>query len=80
MMTVVAYVLYALILALYIWALVDCVRTPAAQIRGLPKVGWLLLLLAVPILGTVLWRNWGKRSVSVVPVATVTTVPEEASR
>jgi hypothetical protein len=80
MTTVVTYVLYALILALYIWALVDCVQTPAARIPGLPKVGWLLLLLAVPVLGTVLWRNWGKRPVPVVPVATVTTVSEEASR
>lgn len=64
MTTVVACALYALIPALYIWALVDCVQTPAARIRGLPKVGWLLLLLAVPV----------------VPVATVTTVSEEASR
>jgi hypothetical protein len=49
MMTVVTFVLYALILALYIWALVDCVQTPAAQIRGLPKVGRLLLPPAVPV-------------------------------
>jgi hypothetical protein len=80
MMSVVVYALSMVILVLYIWALVDCVQTPAAQIRGLPKPVWPLLLLVAPILGTALWRNWGKRPVPVVPVTTVTTVPEEASR
>jgi hypothetical protein len=48
MATAVTCVLYALILALYIRSPVDCVRTPAARIRGLPKAGW-LLLPAVPV-------------------------------
>ncbi|MEU7340211.1 PLD nuclease N-terminal domain-containing protein [Streptomyces sp. NPDC007074] len=54
-----------LVAALYAVALVDCIRTPAARMRLLPKVGWLAVLVLFPVLGAIGWRNLGKRSAPV---------------
>ncbi|MDH6219022.1 PLDc N-terminal domain-containing protein [Streptomyces pseudovenezuelae] len=61
MSTLVAFALYAAVLALCLHALVDCVRTPTERVRHLPKAVWLLLVLAAPVLGGIAWRNLGKR-------------------
>jgi hypothetical protein len=64
-------VIAALVLiAVYIYGIIDVSRTPAAESRTLPKWLWLVLVLVIPVLGTVLWlflgRNWtaggGRRS------------------
>ena len=53
-------VLYALVsLGLFAYALVDLVTTPRAQVRTLPKVLWLVVLL-VPLLGGVAWLLLGR--------------------
>ncbi|MFE0629283.1 PLD nuclease N-terminal domain-containing protein [Streptomyces sp. NPDC058864] len=62
MTPVLEYAMYALVAALYVYAVVDCVRTPDARIRMLPKTGWLVLMVLMPILGAIAWRNLGKRS------------------
>ncbi|MEU9380724.1 PLD nuclease N-terminal domain-containing protein [Streptomyces sp. NPDC048279] len=54
--------IYVVVAVLYIYSLVDCVRTPAARIRMLPKAGWLIIMVLFPILGAIAWRNLGKRS------------------
>ncbi|MFD5569538.1 PLDc N-terminal domain-containing protein [Streptomyces cadmiisoli] len=56
------YAIYVIIAALYVYALLDCIRTPAVRIRMLPKVGWLLIVVLVPVLGAIGWQNLGKRS------------------
>ncbi|MGW9134489.1 hypothetical protein [Streptomyces sp. NPDC055681] len=43
MTSVLVYAIYAMAAALYVYALVDCIRTPAARIRMFPKVGWLAM-------------------------------------
>ncbi|MCD7440055.1 PLDc N-terminal domain-containing protein [Streptomyces lincolnensis] len=53
--------LVAVITVLYVQALLDCVRTPAAQVRYVPKLLWLLFLLHAPILGALVWTYFGKR-------------------
>lgn len=58
-------VIYLIIAALYVYALVDCIRTPEAHMRFLPKVGWLIVLIMFPVLGAIGWRNLGKRSTRV---------------
>ncbi|MDX2649689.1 PLD nuclease N-terminal domain-containing protein [Streptomyces sp. PA03-1a] len=61
MTSVPVYAMYVIVAALYVYALVDCIRTPAARIRTLPKVGWLVIMVLFPIVGAIAWRNLGKR-------------------
>ena len=42
---------YLLTIALTVYAVVDCIQTDDAQVRGLPKLLWLLLILLFPIVG-----------------------------
>jgi hypothetical protein len=54
-------VLPALIeLALIIYCLIDCIQTPADEVRNLPKVVWILLILLIPIVGPVVWLVAGR--------------------
>jgi hypothetical protein len=62
MTSLLVYAIYLIVAALYVYALVDCVRTPAARIRMLPKVGWLVIMVLFPVLGAIGWRKLGKRS------------------
>ncbi|WP_236060283.1 PLD nuclease N-terminal domain-containing protein [Actinacidiphila acididurans] len=54
---------YLLLVALWIYALVDCLGTPPSQVRGLPKVVWLLIvmLLGWALVGPLAWLFLGKR-------------------
>jgi hypothetical protein len=47
-------------LALYIWFVVDVVRTPSGSTRTLPKWVWLLVVVVLPLLGGVLWFIVGR--------------------
>ncbi|MEU4091269.1 PLD nuclease N-terminal domain-containing protein [Streptomyces sp. NPDC026673] len=65
MTSVPVYAIYVVVAALYVHALVDCVRTPAARVRMLPKAGWLVIMILFPVLGAIAWRSLGKRSAPV---------------
>lgn len=39
------YAPYLVILALWIYALVDCIGTPERQVRFLPKLAWLMIII-----------------------------------
>ncbi len=53
-------VLYALVsLGLFAYALVDLVTTPREQVRTLPKLLWLVVLL-VPLFGGLAWLLAGR--------------------
>ncbi|AWT41513.1 MULTISPECIES: PLDc N-terminal domain-containing protein [Streptomyces] len=54
------YVLFALVAVMYVHSLIDCVRTPSARVRCLPKPLWLLFMLWAPILGSLTWTYFGK--------------------
>ena len=47
-------------LAVYIWFIVDVVRTPRLDVRTLPKFVWLLLVVLIPLLGGLLWLFAGR--------------------
>ncbi len=47
-------------LAVYIWFVVDVLRTSGASIRTLPKYVWLLIVVLIPLLGGVLWLLGGR--------------------
>ncbi|MDX3073553.1 PLDc N-terminal domain-containing protein [Streptomyces sp. NPDC088354] len=61
MSSLLVYAIYLIVAALYVSAVVDCIRTPEARIRILPKAGWLAVLILFPVLGAVGWQNLGKR-------------------
>ncbi|GHE53453.1 MULTISPECIES: PLD nuclease N-terminal domain-containing protein [Streptomyces] len=52
-----------LMLALWIYAFVDCLNTPEEEVRGLPKVAWVIviLLFGEVLVGPVAWLVAGKK-------------------
>lgn len=50
----------ALLLALWVFSIVDCIRTDAMRTRGLPKPAWVLIVILLPIVGGILWLTIGK--------------------
>ncbi|MDN5558307.1 MAG: PLD nuclease N-terminal domain-containing protein [Ruaniaceae bacterium] len=45
-----------LLLALIIFALVDCIRTPKYEMPpGLPRGAWIALIILVPVVGAAAW-------------------------
>ena len=51
---------WLLTLAVTVYAVVDCIQTDDAQVRGLPKLVWLLLILLFPIVGAIAWFIAGR--------------------
>jgi hypothetical protein len=51
---------YAIPLVLAIFAIVDCLQTPDEELRGLPRFGWLVLILFFPIVGSAVWLIAGR--------------------
>lgn len=51
---------WLLTIAVTVYAVVDCIQTDDAQVRGLPKVLWLLLILLFPIVGAIAWFIAGR--------------------
>ncbi|MFF4952453.1 PLD nuclease N-terminal domain-containing protein [Streptomyces chattanoogensis] len=57
------YLPFLLVLALWIYAFIDCVNTPESQVRGLPKVVWVLIILLFGevLVGPIVWLVAGKQ-------------------
>jgi hypothetical protein len=53
-------VLGAAVLVVMLYAFIDCVQTPRAYARSLPKWLWLLLVVLVPVVGAVAWLFAGR--------------------
>lgn len=51
------------LVALYIYFVLDVLRTPRGQTRSLPRWVWLLVVILLPIIGGLAWlafgRTWG---------------------
>ena len=73
------YLPFLLVLALWIYAFVDCLNTPEEEVRGLPKVAWVIviLLFGEVLVGPVAWliagraRTGGGRSAGTGPRLTI---------
>ncbi|MGK4581427.1 PLD nuclease N-terminal domain-containing protein [Kitasatospora sp. HPMI-4] len=50
-----------LVLALWIWAFIDCLTTPEEEVRHLPKVAWVIIVLLFPLVGSIAWLVVGRR-------------------
>lgn len=55
-----AVVFPAIVLAAMVFALVDIIMRDEWQVKHLPKFGWLLLVVLLPLIGTVLWFIIGR--------------------
>jgi hypothetical protein len=49
-----------LILALALFAVIDCLSRDDDEVRGLPKVLWVLVILLFPLLGSLAWFFAGR--------------------
>lgn len=54
------YAVSLLVLAGMIFALVDIIIRDQSQVKHLPKVAWVFLVILLPFLGTVLWFAIGR--------------------
>jgi hypothetical protein len=56
------YVPYLVILAVWIYALVDCIGTPERQVRFLPKLAWLMIIVFFGwiLIGPLAWLVAGR--------------------
>ncbi|MEU3606472.1 PLDc N-terminal domain-containing protein [Streptomyces sp. NPDC035033] len=52
--------MFLLPLALLIYAFIDCLNTPEDEVKHLPKVVWVLVVLLFPLVGSVGWLATGK--------------------
>lgn len=50
-----------LVLALWIWAFIDCLTTPEEEVKHMPKVIWVIIVLLFPLLGSIAWLAIGKQ-------------------
>ena len=50
-----------LVFGLTIYALIDCARTEQEAIRGLPKWGWLLIIIFIGTFGAIAYLIWGRQ-------------------
>lgn len=49
-----------LVILLMITALVDIIRRDDAQVRFLPKLVWLIVVILLPLIGSLLWFGLGR--------------------
>lgn len=47
-------------LVLFVFALVDCIQTDEGAVRNLPKAVWILLIVLVPLVGSIAWLAAGR--------------------
>jgi Phospholipase_D-nuclease N-terminal len=47
-------------IGLLIYGLIDAIQTPDAEVRNLPKIVWILLILFIPVIGPIVWLVAGR--------------------
>lgn len=43
-----------------VFCLIDCIQTPDHEVRNLPKLAWILLILILPLIGGIAWLVAGR--------------------
>ena len=54
------YIFSLLVLAAMVFAVVDIITRDEGQVKHLPKIAWLFLVILIPLLGTILWFALGR--------------------
>jgi len=49
-----------IVLVLEIYSVVNCILTPDTEVKHIPKAIWLVLILLLPLIGSVLWLGVGR--------------------
>jgi hypothetical protein len=53
-------------LAVWIFCIIDVITTPEQDVRNLPKLAWLFIVIILADIGSIVWliagRNWGPRT------------------
>lgn len=62
-----AVVLVPVLFALFVYGVVSVLMTPPQNCRVLPKWGWLLVVLLIPVIGSVLWIGVGRQRTPTPP-------------
>lgn len=47
-------------LALLVYCLIDAIQSPEGEIRNLPKFGWIILIVILPLVGSIAWLVAGR--------------------
>ncbi|BCW49753.1 PLD nuclease N-terminal domain-containing protein [Arthrobacter sp. StoSoilB13] len=67
------------VLVIFVYALVDVIRTDGRYTRGISKPAWIVVMIVLPLLGAVLWfifgRPYGKPSAQ--PIRRHPTAPDD---
>lgn len=53
--------MYLVPLALVIFAFIDCLNTPEDEVKHLPKIAWVFIILLFWIVGPIVWLIAGKK-------------------
>ena len=48
------------VLVIFVYALVDVIRTDGRYTRGISKPAWIVVMVLLPLLGAVLWFIFGR--------------------
>lgn len=60
-----------IVLAAMVFALVDIIMRDEWQVKHLPKFGWVLLVILIPLIGTLLWFTLGREYAGVSPSSAI---------
>ncbi|GAB2749473.1 PLD nuclease N-terminal domain-containing protein [Kitasatospora kifunensis] len=76
------YLPFLIVLLLWVWAFIDCLTTPEQEVRHLPKVVWILLILIFGevLLGPIAWLLAGRRRGASAPGRGTGSGPAPAQR
>lgn len=54
-------------IVLMVYCLIDCIQTDESRSRNLPKMAWVLLIVFLPVVGSVAWLVAGRPERSTTP-------------
>jgi hypothetical protein len=69
-----------LLIGLTVYALIDCLSTERAQVRNLPRIAWVFVILVFPLIGSLAWLFAGRPVQTAVPDAARRTTSTPARR
>jgi hypothetical protein len=58
------FVMYGALFVVALYALIDCLSTPGARVRTLPKAVWLIVIILIPGFGALAWLLLGRASIA----------------
>lgn len=53
-------ILVLILVALIIYAAIDCIMSDATKVRSVPKGAWLAIIILIPVMGALLWLFLGR--------------------